>query len=129
MPKRIFETLENGNISVTIPLVFRSVANRRKIITPDSAQPGSEPMILAIARGRRWQALIDEGRFANATELARSLGRDPGNIACTLRLGMLAPEVVKRIIAGKYPVHLTLEKLRGPLPEIWDDQIKFLFGE
>ncbi len=128
MPQTKIEKLENGNIRVTIPLIFRAMANRRKIVVPEEDGQGHDPLVLAIARGRRWQALIDEGRFANARELARHIGRDPGNVSGLIRLSMLAPEVIHRIISGQYPSTLTLEKLRGQIPEIWDEQVAELLG-
>ncbi len=128
MPQTKVEKLQNGNIRITIPLIFRAMANRRKIIVTEEDGHGHDPLVLAIARGRRWQALIDEGRFANAKELARYIGRDPGNISGTIRLSMLAPEVIHRIILGQYPPTLTLEKLRGRIPEIWDEQVAELLG-
>ena len=76
MPKRKIEELENGNIRITVPLIFRTMANRRKIVVPDSEPNSSDPFIVAIACGRRWQALIDEGRFPNVRELAKSIGRE-----------------------------------------------------
>ncbi len=128
MPKRKIDELENGNIRITIPLIFRTMANRRKIVVPDSEQSGGgDPLVVAIARGRRWQALIDEGRFANVKELAKSIGRDAGNVAGVIRLSMLAPTVIHKIISGDYPSKLSLESLRGPIPEIWDDQFEYLF--
>ena len=38
-------------------------------------------MMIAIARGRRWQRYIGEGRFRNVTELAHAIGREPGKVA------------------------------------------------
>ncbi len=129
MPKRKIEELENGNIRITVPLIFRTMANRRKIVVPDSEPNSSDPFIVAIARGRRWQALIDEGRFPNVRELAKSIGRDAGNVAGVIRLSMLAPAVIHKIISGDYPSRLSLEPLRGPIPEVWDDQFEYLFKQ
>lgn len=129
MSTRKIEKLENGNLKITVSLIFRTSANRRKIIIKDDPYGGDETLLQGIARGRRWQTYIDEGRFINATELARSLGRDPGRVASTLRLAMLAPEAIHRFVQGNYPSKITLEFLRGPVPELWDEQMEYLFGK
>jgi len=74
MKKRTIEKLENGNILVRVAILFRSDKITKKIIVPDI--PENDSLVLAIARGRRWQRYIDEGRFENAVALARELGRD-----------------------------------------------------
>jgi len=67
---------------------------------------------------------IDKGKFKNGTELARAIGREPGKVAWTMRLAMLAPDIVHRILEGDIPQNLTLEKLRVPLPDLWEDSAR-----
>ena len=86
-------------------------------------------MMVAIARGRRWQRYIDEGRFRNGTELAKAIGREPGKVAWTMRLAMLAPDIVHRILKGDIPHDFTLEALRSPIPDLWDEQRRLYFPE
>jgi len=126
------ERLENGNLRVTVGFCFRNRTNNRKIVTADGEDvqmATADTMMVAIARGRRWQRYIDEGRFRNGTELAHAIGREPGKVAWTMRLAMLAPDVIHRILAGDIPQNLTLEKLRAPLPDLWEEQRAMLFGE
>lgn len=75
-------------MQINIPILFRARANRRRIIPADETQKAEEDILLLIARGRRWQAYIDEGRFANIKSLAQHLGREPGRVASVLRLAM-----------------------------------------
>lgn len=60
--------------------------------------------------------------FRNGTELAHAIGREPGKVAWTMRLAMLAPDIVHRILEGDIPDSLTLERLRAPLPDLWEEQ-------
>ncbi len=128
MPTRTTEVMENGNLQVTIPWHFCNRMHRKKIIIGDAAGR-DDPFLLTIARGRRWQAYIDEGRFRNVKELAVSIGRDPGNVAFATRTAMLAPKVIHRFISGNIPASVTLETLRHPLPEEWDAQYEAIFGK
>ena len=123
--KRTVERLENGNLRVTVAFCFRNRNNTRKIVVDgeeDISASTSDTLMLAIARGRRWQRYIDEGRFRNGTELAHAIGREPGKVAWTMRLAMLAPDIIHRILSGDIPQNLTLEKLRAPLPDLWEEQ-------
>ena len=130
--RRKIERLENGNLRVTVGFCFRNRSNNRKIVSGDGEDvqmATSDSMMVAIARGRRWQRYIDEGRFKNGTELAHAIGREPGKVAWTMRLAMLAPDIIHRILSGDIPQNLTLEKLRAPLPDLWEEQRAMLFGE
>ena len=79
--RRKIERLENGNLRVTVGFCFRNRSNSRKIVSGDGEDvqmATSDTMMIAIARGRRWQRYIDEGKFKNGTELARAIGREIG---------------------------------------------------
>ncbi len=123
----IHTILENGNLEVTIPIALHSRQGRKQIITPDGAE-SSRSLLAALARGLRWQRLIDEGRFANIKELARFIGKDPSQIARAIRLTRLSPVIVHRIIVGDTPDGISLAKLRGDLPVKWSEQEAMLVG-
>jgi len=126
----ISRILENGNLEVTIPVMLHGISGRRKIIQPDTVADGSEPLALALARAFRWQQYIDDGKFKNIAELARNIGQDEAVVARTLRLRLLSPSIVHRIIKGEIPNKLTLTALRAPIPDIWKEQEqKFLREE
>lgn len=124
------ELTQEGNVSVHVPIILRCHAGRKVIVVQDMAETeGQEPLVVAISRALRWQAAIDSGKFKNATELAKSLGVDKGVTARTLRLALLSPEIIRRIIAGNVPASLTVRKLREAFPIRWDEQQKHLLGE
>ena len=124
----IHTILENGNLEVTIPITLRSRQGRKQIITPDGAE-SSRSLLAALARGRRWQRLIDEGRFANITELATSIGKDPSQIARAIRLTRLLPAIIHSVVIGGIPDGISLAKLRGDLPVKWSEQEEMLVGK
>ena len=115
--KRTVERLENGNLRVTVAFCFRNRNNNRKIVVDgeeDIPASTSDTLMLAIARGRRWQRYIDEGRFKNGTELAHAIGREPGKVAWTMRLAMLAPDIIHRILVCCLLNPLHFRALPGP---------------
>ena len=121
------EVLENGNVKLTIPMVFRQCAGRKRIIAPDDPEQMVDPLILSLARAFRWQELIDSGKYSNAMELSRAIGKDPAYVSRTLRLTLLAPEVIHAILHGKLSICLTSQTLRKSWPYDWEEQ-KAYFG-
>ena len=117
--------LENGNLEITIPIALRSLCGRKRVIAPDEENNGQDIILTALARGLRWQKLIDEGHFANIKNLARFIGKDPSQIARAIRLTRLSPALVHRIIVRDTPEGISLAKL-GDLPVKWSEQEEML---
>jgi len=115
------KVLENGNLQVTIPILFRSLNARQKIIFPGEL-PDNEPLAVALARAFRWQRYIDEGKVKNIRELAKKLGLDESHVGKIMRLRFLSPALVHRIVSGDIPRSLTLKSLREAIPDIWTEQ-------
>ena len=81
--------LENGNLQVSIPIKFRGIGSRHKIVYP--GEVNEAPVIVALARAFRWQKYIDEGKFSNIRKLAKAVGLDESVVGATLRLRWLVP--------------------------------------
>ena len=62
-------------------------------------------------------------------ELADALGIDRSRVSRTLRLAMLSPRVVNRIVTGDIPPTLTVLRLRESIPLDWEEQERELLGE
>ena len=120
--------LEDGRLQVVIPIKFRTISARKKIVIPGSKSDDATPLVRQIARAFRWQKYIDEGTFKNIVELAKAVGQDKSGVAQTMRLRMLSPAIVHRIIAGDIPRSLTLKDLRTAFPDVWSEQEERWFG-
>ena len=116
--------LENGHLQVVIPFAYRRISARKRIIVPRGQIDSQEPLALGLARAFRWQQFIDEGTFKNIHELAKAIGRDETAIAKIMRLRMLSPTVIHRILTGDIPRKLTLQTLNHGIPDLWSDQEK-----
>ena len=114
--------LENGRLQVTIPFKFRTISSRKKIVVPGTIADGSEPLALGLARAFRWQQYIAEGKFRNIRERAKAIGQDETAVAKTMRLRMLSPAIVHRIVTGDIPRSLNLKNLRTAFPDVWSEQ-------
>ncbi|MES0875034.1 hypothetical protein [Sinimarinibacterium thermocellulolyticum] len=126
----------SGSQRVTVvPLTIKRRHNRKLLIPPT---PGTNaqsvggldaPMIKTLGKAFYWKRLLEEGRYATATDLALALKLEPGWVAEVLRLTLLAPDIVEAILDGRQPRHLNLQTLRGRhelLPRDWAEQRKML---
>ncbi len=118
------KVLANGNVLVSIPIILRESAGRKQIITDQKKfKAENDPIVLNIARGFYWQEMVDNGKVANVRELAKILNLNESYVARTVRLTMLAPEIIHRAIRGTLPPDISLAKLYK-LPDRWDEQLK-----
>ena len=119
-------------------LVQRGI--RRAVIAPPGAQKavevvsaGGEPLrteakdtalLRALGLAHHWQRLLHEGRVASAAEIAQAEGLDVSKVHRLMRLTLLAPEVVERLIGSH---DLAVEKVLGrPWPYGWREQVRLL---
>ena len=119
--------LDNGNVLVKIPISFRFRSGRKRMFFPENDSSKIDPLVMNLARAFRWQALIDSGTYSNIVELAEAIGKDHAFVARTIRLTLLAPEIIHAILTGTLKCPIALERLRKEMPIRWEDQKK-LFG-
>ena len=114
-------------------MTFRKRGGRKVIVLPNGTQGNPVPaatidnaMVKAIARAFRWQALLENGTYGCLDEIAKAERIDPSFISRTIRLSLLAPDIVDAILDGRQPAHLTLKDLMEPLPAEWAEQRSYL---
>ena len=117
--------------TVTIHVPFRIVkrGGRKEMILPPSAQTrrqADDSLIKALARAFRWKRMLESGKFSTITELAQCERIAAPYLTRVFRLAFLAPEVVEAILDGRQPRDLTLQSLRGQLPDEWSSQTDWL---
>jgi len=117
--------------TVTIHVPFRLVkrGGRKEMQLPEGAAQARKPdntLIKALARAFRWKRMLDSGDFATIADLAEREGIAAPYLTRTMRLAQLAPDLVEVILDGRQPRDLTLEALRGPIPEDWSKQVETL---
>jgi ParB-like chromosome segregation protein Spo0J len=77
-------------------------------------------LLKALARAHRWQRLLEEGRFGTQAELAEAERISRSYLCRVLRLTLLAPDVVERILDGRPTVGLA--QFLKPFPVEWEKQ-------
>ena len=78
------------------------------------------PLLRALGLAYHWQRLLDEGRATSVIDIAEAEGVDVKQVRRVMRLTLLAPEVVERLVGAPDAV---LEKvMRRPWPPSWENQ-------
>ena len=119
---------DGDNILIHIPMRFQKRSGRREIIVPHaldgtaSKAPTDGKIIVALARARRWQELMESGEYASITDLADAVGMDRSYLRRLMTLNTLAPDIVESLLRGDEADGLSLDQFTASLPLLWRDQ-------
>lgn len=103
------------------PQDFRCEATREREAR-SAAQ--NTALMRALGLAHHWLRPLDEQRAASVAEIAEAEGMDVTRVRRVMRLTLLAPEVVERLVGSPDAV---LEKvMRRPWPNGWGDQMRVL---
>ena len=118
------QKLDNGTLRVTIPVSFVTQSGRTRIHSEnyEHLQNCHSTLVANIARGFYWQSLIDDGKYENMKELAKALGLENGAVTKVVRLTLLSPKIIHKIIIGDITINSNI--LREKIPLLWKDQEK-----
>ncbi|MBF0463280.1 MAG: hypothetical protein HQL87_18090, partial [Magnetococcales bacterium] len=79
-------------------------------------------LVKALVKARRWQTMLESGEAATIRDLAEKEGMERSYLARILRLNILSPTIVERVLTGNYPDSINLETLRTGIPLDWEEQ-------
>jgi hypothetical protein len=121
MRKGVETRLDGGTLIVRIPMRFQRRGGRKRIVAPDGRKivPTSKPqpdrtLIKALARAHRWHQVLESGEYETLTELSAAERISRSYICRVLRLTLLAPDIVDRVLDGRPTAGLT--QLLKPFP-------------
>ena len=119
-------------ITTRIPLKLKRRPGRKTILEdlelagrnkPDNAIGINTPLLQGLARAFYWQRLLDSGAVRSGTEIAQLEGLNPSTVNELLRITLLDPLLVQRIIEGKHPEEPSMMWFtRNALSELWQKQ-------
>ena len=119
--------LDGSTLVVRIPMRFQRRGGRKRIVAPDGSEivPTSKPhpagtLVKALARAHRWQRMLESGEYGTLAELADAERISRSYVCRVLRLTLLAPDIVERILDGRPTAGLP--QLLKPFPVEWERQ-------
>ncbi len=92
---------------------------------PDNAIGTSinAPLLQGLARAFYWQRLLDSGEVRSGTGIAQLEGLNPSTVNELLRITLLDPLLVQRILEGNHPEEASMMWFtRNALPDLWQKQ-------
>jgi hypothetical protein len=117
------------SITVQVPLTVRHRPGRKTVVTlagtegDATIRTRADPAIVkALARAFRWKRMLEDGRYASISEVAAAEKIDRGFVGSILRLTLLAPDIIEKILDGRQPPYLGLPRLLDPFPLEWGEQ-------
>ena len=103
------------------PQKFLSEATRERVA---QAAAQDSALMRALGLAHHWQRLLDEKRLASVAEIANAEGMDVTQVRRVLRLTLLAPGVVERLVSS--PDSVLEQVMRRPWPNVWSEQMRVL---
>ncbi|MDR3387712.1 MAG: recombinase family protein [Rudaea sp.] len=120
------ETQETETIALAWPLqLYRTAHNIRLIIPSGGVQEAGKPndsLIRFVARGRRWYKQLTSGEMPSIKAIAAAENLNERYVARLLKGSLLAPDILQRILDGKQPVTLSVERLYAGVSADWPEQ-------
>src|SRR5690242_10304492 len=108
MRRSVAPNSDGRSITVSVPLSIRKRGGRKVILSPDGGSVATPQrpavdgaLVKAIARAHRWKNMLENGAYASVAELAAAERINASYLARVLRLTLLAPETVERILEGR----------------------------
>jgi hypothetical protein len=116
--------LEGVTLVVRIPMPLERRGGRKRIVAPDASDivPISKPqpdgtLVKALARAWRWQRMLESGEYGTLAELADAERISRSYVCRVLRLTLLDPDIVERILDGRPTAELA--QFLQPFPVEW----------
>ena len=118
----------NDVVTIKVPFTVRQRGGRKLVLAPDGApMPPTaahidSTLVKAIARAFRWQKMLETGRYATITEIAKAEKINASYVSRVLRLTLLAPTLVEAILDGRADEAPTLAEAMKVFPVEWVKQ-------
>jgi hypothetical protein len=125
------EPHREDDFALDLPARFKRRGIEMKLVITDERErpPAPDPHLIgAVAQGRHWFTQVRGGEVLSVRDLAERHGVNQGDVSRILPLGLLAPDIVEAILAGRQPIELTakwLKRIRD-LPVSWAEQRRVL---
>jgi hypothetical protein len=117
---------EGSTITVFVAMAWRWRGGRKVIVAPPGCDDWAPPpkfdraLVKALARAHRWQRLLERGEYGTLAELAAAERISRSYVCRVLRLTLLAPDIVERILDGRSTAGLA--QFLRPFSVEWERQ-------
>jgi hypothetical protein len=114
-----------NKLETFLPLQFRRRGVQRVIV--DDRYVHDVKLLEGVARAFYWQHLLDTGVMKSGSDIARAEGLHPSVPNELMRLTLLAPDIIEKLMMGSQPRRMNLIWFRSnSLPVDWSAQRKIV---
>ncbi len=119
-------------LNLSVDARLKRCGREMRLILPGAPEQGAPArqdvaLIKAIARGYGWYERLISGKTVSVKALAAEVGFNKSYVNRVIRCALLAPDIVERILEGRQPPELTLNRLLSDIPMDWAEQRR-VFG-
>jgi hypothetical protein len=117
---------DGSTITVFLPMAWRRRGGRKVIVAPPGCDDWAPPpkiddaLVKALARAHRWRRMLEGGEYGTLAEMADAERISRSYVSRVLRLTLLAPDIVERILDGRPTAGLA--PFLKPFPVEWERQ-------
>ncbi len=118
-----------GSLTITrlLPVQMKRRGVETRLVVPGeiTSSVRSDPALLrAVARAYCWFTALASGKALSTRQIAVREGLSHSYMRHAVSLGLLAPQIVEAICAGRQPAGLTAERLKNHrrVPLAWNAQ-------
>ena len=126
---------DGKTLAVHVPMQFKKRGGRKVVIAPAGVPPqtnqstnatrhigADDGLVRTLAQAFHFQRLLDEGCYATIGDLAHAEKLDKSLVARTLRLTLLAPDIVEAILDSRQDASVQRQTLLRGMPLDWEKQ-------
>ncbi len=115
-------------LDLVVPARLKRTSMETKLLIGGTGGPRGTPdrsMLRLLAQAYRYREMMLEAQGRTMRDLAREAGVGRPYFCRIVRLGFLAPDVVKAILRDRHPPELTAQQLsrHTKLPNGWEEQV------
>ena len=118
--------MDGDIVTLHVPFQLVKRGGRKEMVLPTGATTAratpDNTLVKALARAFRWKRMLESGEFATITELAEREKMAPSYMTRVMRLTLLAPEVIERLLSGDRGLGISLANLLAAIPSEWESQ-------
>jgi len=119
---------EENDISIFVPMTIKRRGGGHATVISADKENYDHRLIEMIVKAYKWQQAMRKNPNLSTTLLAEKEKVTSSYVSRTLRLNLLAPDIVKAILAGRQPRDLMLQDLmKKTIPDLWPEQ-REIFG-
>ena len=115
----------DGLGELCVPATLGRAKARLSLVVPGQEKPKPDQALIGIiAQARAWVEQLTSGKCETVASVAAAEGLTSAYVRRFVGAGVLAPDLVQKIVEGRHPPALTVARLADilPLPHEWAEQ-------